>query len=290
MALRELLNADSLEARYGAVRSLTEMNKNDPALNTVRFENRFVLRQIKSTSGAAVHLTRRRIPEVTVFDTDQELLLPAILNAGHRIRVMGQDGEETVQIARYRVGEETVRRTCSRRLIDILKTVGELGAAYPDIVQLMIEAERQKNLAGELGIDRLPQSGRSYENRSNTDSSGSKSGHKVGSAAQMPGIFDRLDDEDSDEPVESLDLTTLTRPEKQTDSTEIQPATASELPADVPTTDQETSQDVPDEAFAEDVGQRSFDTDEIESAADDDEASEGLLKRFLKAPFAQHSF
>lgn len=288
LALRELMNAESLEARYGAVRALSEMNSNDRALNTVRFKNRFVMRQVESTGVPAVHLTRRRIPEVTIFNTNQQLLLPAVLNVGHKIRVMGQDGEDTVRISRYRVGEDTERRVCSRRLVDIVRTAGELGAAYPDIVQFMIEAERQDNLAGELGIDRLPQGGRDYLPQLQKDGSASSSTKKLGTSARTPGMFDRLDDDQSSSSVEQLDVTTLRQPEppKTTAHTSAEPSADS-------TDDSMNSDDTlgsDSTADSSDAGDELTPSEKMSDDQQSGEESSGLLKRFLKDPFSQHSF
>ncbi len=260
LALRELLNSESLETRYGAVRALSDLDNNDRSLNTQRYKKRFVLRQIESSGKPAIHLARRRSPEVTIFDVSQELLLPAVLNMGHRIRLIGHDGDDTVQISHYRVGEEPVRRQCSRRLTDIVHTAGEMGAAYPDIVQFMIEADKQDNLPGELGIDRLPQSGRSYLPKTGTAESGSM--RKLGSAAKLPGIFDRIEDENTGEEVEPLDVTTFKQPKEDT-ITDTAPTSLEDA--------------VPDS-----------ESESVEST--DHNSSSGLMKQILKNPFGQHSF
>lgn len=265
LALRELLSADSLEARYGAVRALSEMDDNDRGLGTLRFPKKFVLRQIDSTGKPAVHLARRRSPEVTIFGTNQKLLLPAVLNVGERIRVIGHDGDDTVEVTRYRVNEETVRRTCSNQMVDILRTAGELGAAYPDIVQFMVEAEKQDNLPGELGIDRLPQGGRTYLPKVEESDSGSEASRKVGSSAKIPGMFDRIEEDNTTTKIEELDLTTFKLPKEPKVSTV--PENKADT-ADVAVTDAELD-------FMD---------------ADDREKSGGVRKKMLRNPFSQHAF
>jgi hypothetical protein len=267
LALRELMSAESLEARYGAVRALSDMDDDDRGLGTLRFKKKFVMRQIDSKGKPAVHLARRRSPEVTVFNIGQKLMLPAVLNVGERIRVIGHDGDDTVQVTRYRIGEETVRRTCSSRMVDILRTAGELGAAYPDIVQFMVEAEKQDNLAGELGIDRLPQGGRTYLPQvGNSDAeSESEVSRKVGTSVRIPGMFDRIEEDDSATKIEELDLTTFKLPKEP------------ELPIGLE-----------DKEDAAEVDATDAELDLIE--ADDREKSGGVLKRMLKNPFGQHSF
>ena len=195
IALRGLTGADTLETQYGAVRALTISDVSDRTLNTIRFPKQFLMHQVAASETPGVHVTRRRTPEITVFGTDQELQLPAVLNAGNKIRVIGLDGESTVSVIRYELNADPIRKPCNRRLTDIIRTAGELGATYPDIVQMLVEAERQHNLAGRFGIDQLPQSGRRFVPKGTAVSDGDRqSGRKVGSEAMIPGLFDRVEE------------------------------------------------------------------------------------------------
>lgn len=194
MALRELLNGDSLEARYGALRALDENTPRDPALGTFEFPGQFILRRIDSTGAPMVHVTRRRSPEVSVFGIHQQLRVPCVLNAGRKIRIIGQAGDKQLKITKYEIGVDPEHRMCSTKLLDVLQAIGELGATYPDVVQLLIEAEQQHNLEGELGIDRLPQAGRTFVRGSDSDDTGSER-RKVGSQALIPELFDRLEED-----------------------------------------------------------------------------------------------
>jgi hypothetical protein len=113
---------------------------------------------------------------VVLFNAKQQLRLPAILNAGRFIRVIGEAGERTVTITKYSIDkEEPVRRVVDCSLSHIIATCGDLGANYPDIVQLMIEAEQQHNLEGQFGIDRLPQAGRLLVRQDYVDDADSES-------------------------------------------------------------------------------------------------------------------
>ncbi|MCH2200904.1 MAG: flagellar basal body P-ring protein FlgI [Fuerstiella sp.] len=283
LALRELLSTKSLEARYGAVRAISEMNDNDRSLNTMRFKNRFILRQIDSNGTPAVHLARRRSPEIVVFGTNQKLLLPAVLNVGNRIRVIGHDGDETVEISRYQLGQETVRRTCSRRLVDILKAVGEMKAAYPDVVQFMIEAEQQDNLAGELGIDRLPQGGRTYIQKMSGDEL--ETGRKVGTPSRTPGIFDRIEDVPTDGEDRDLNLTTFSNPSQ--DSNGAASGTSGE-PSMEPTDQSES--DILNASSQLDSTVESDVEPDSEEFFGNQRSSAGILNRLMRNPFSQYEF
>ena len=169
-----------------------------------------------SSGPAAVHVVRYRFPEVVVFGTEQELAIPATLNCGHHLRVMGKAGESNLTVTRYVKNSDPIRQQCSPRLVDVLKTVAAMGASYPDVVQLLLEAENQHNLAGELGVDRLPQAGRAfYRTKSEREGSGRKKA-KLGSAALTPGLFDRV--EESDIPDADMEKTPLERMFQEQDS------------------------------------------------------------------------
>lgn len=190
MALRELMSDDELEVRYGAVRALKENNPGDHSLGTKAFDNRFILHAIETSGPPAVHVVRYRSPEVVVFGKHQELRLPAVLNVGNRIRVMGKAGSSEVTVTKYVLNDEPVRRRCSVNLVDVIETLAAMGANYPDIVQMMLEAEKQHNLAGELGIDRLPQAGRVFSRRFGEETRTAK----LGTESLTPGLFGTVDE------------------------------------------------------------------------------------------------
>jgi hypothetical protein len=82
-------------------------------------------------------------------------------------------------------------------MIDILRTCGKLGATYPDIVQMMIEAEQQHNFVGQFGIDRLPQAGRLYTKNTDSPSPEDEDDVKrIGNSKMIPELFDELDEDE----------------------------------------------------------------------------------------------
>lgn len=207
MAIRELMSADQLETRYGALRAMQELAPNDPSLRRIEFEKRFDLYLIDSAGQPMSHVTRRRTAEVVLFNAAQKLRLPAILNAGRFIRVIGESGDNHVVISKYSVGkDEPEQRTVSASLAEIIAACGDLGANYPDIVQMMIEAEQQHNLEGQFGIDRMPQAGRVLvrndfiaESTTRRDGEGDSASEKPDSSADSPSADGTADDESSDD-------------------------------------------------------------------------------------------
>ncbi len=201
VALRELLDSDTLETRYGALRALKENDPNDPALGTTTYPGQFIVHAIQSDGPAMVHVTRYRSPEVTIFGTEQALRLPLYLNAGNRISIMGKAGDQQLTISKYEIGQDPVRQAASTRLTDVIRVLGDLGATYPDIVRMLVEADLQHNLAGEFGVDQLPQAGRAMvrygKKGEGSGAASSGSGRRVGSPALIPDLFDRVEDDDA---------------------------------------------------------------------------------------------
>jgi len=221
LALRQLMNEEALETRYGAFRALKELDPNDPSLNPVSFENRFVMYVVDSTGEPMVHVTRRRAPEIVVFGAEQSLKLPAVLNAGRNIRIMGESGQHEVDVIFYQLNAEPQRQKVANRLIDIIRACGKMGATYPDIVQMMIEAERQHNFVGQFGIDRLPQAGRLYVRNSELEDE--EDVKRIGTSRMIPELFDELDEEElkeheSNDKLMSLNFEEVMKQDEKTDA------------------------------------------------------------------------
>lgn len=209
VALRDLMNADSLETRYGALRALKELDPNDPALNAVTFRSRFVMNVIDSTGEPMVHVARRRTPEIVIFGAEQSFRLPVVLNAGSNLRIIGEPGSTDVEITLYELDSEPQRHRVRNRVADIIQTCGELGAAYPDVVQMLVEADKQRNFMGDFGIDRLPQAGRMYVRGTEPEAETDESGRRIGNSRMIPQMFDELDEEEVQQNESAEKLTSL---------------------------------------------------------------------------------
>lgn len=190
LALRDLLDEPGAETRYGAFRALTTIDPHDPFLRPERFRDEFSLYVPRSKGTPLVHVTHKGKAEIVVFGADQRLQLPVALRAGRRILVTGAAGADEVQVAAFVPGEADKRRTVSSKLVDVLRTAAEFGAAYPDLVHLLMQADRQENLAGRLEIDALPRAGRSYARPASVDiAAGGKRTTRIGQPGLSPNLF-----------------------------------------------------------------------------------------------------
>jgi hypothetical protein len=205
-ALLELMNHESVETRYGAFRALTTANPNDPNVRGVKMPGGFSLHVVETTGSPLVHLTRRTKAEIVLFGEDQQFSTPLVFRAGQRIIVKGDAGSDVVKVSRIAPGEPVKTREVSTRVGDVIRACSELEASYPDIVQLLVQAQHQKNLPGEIGIDELPQAMRVY--RRPAAGGGAESDVPIGSEGLVPNIFQgetkpaaALSREETDEPM-----------------------------------------------------------------------------------------
>ncbi|HIQ21394.1 MAG TPA: hypothetical protein EYH34_09205, partial [Planctomycetes bacterium] len=174
MILRDLLSTqhdetgrvyDSAELRYGAFRALWTLDKNDPFIRGESMNGQFSLHVLDTRGEPILHLTHRKRAEIVLFGADQRFLPPMAVRAGNHILVTAQPGSETVTLSRYEPGRPDRRRTVSTLVADVIRAAVDLGASYPDVAQMLIQANNQHNLASRLEIDALPRADRRYHRR-----------------------------------------------------------------------------------------------------------------------------
>ncbi len=164
--LASLLGVSSAETRYGAFRSLWFMDSRDPLVRGEMMGDQFHYHVLNTGGPPLIHLTRSFRPEVVLFGRQQALVPPLVVDAGGKILLhAAQDG--TVTVSRYVAGEPDQKRVVSTQIDEIIRAMVDLGATYPDVVQVLAEAKAKGALEGRLEIDALPEGGRRYERRAN---------------------------------------------------------------------------------------------------------------------------
>lgn len=211
LLLRELMNENSAETRYGAFRALWTLDRNDPFIRgelmsrpeTDKSDKQELTKQEKRASWTMhvlqtkgdpmVHTTFRTRPEVVLYGSDQKLVTPLILSAGRNVMITAQAGEQKVSVVRFRPNQDDERREVSLNVAEVIRACDELGATYPDVVSMLTQASEQRNLEGRLESDALPQSGRVYARPSQDSKPGKKA--KVGREHLAPNIFPRAEED-----------------------------------------------------------------------------------------------
>lgn len=225
--LRNLMNCDdktygdSAETRYGAFRALSTLDPNDPFIRGEMLppdEPQFHLHVLETTGAPMVHLCKYRKAEIVLFGADQRLKLPLAVRAGLRVLITGQAGSDTVKVSRHATVEvdgvkrvQNSSRNVSTRLDEVIRAAAELGATYPDIAQMLVQADAQHNLPGRLEIDVLPRAGRVYIR---PDLDGDQKRARVGSSRLAPNIYGGTPDGESKEPTTDTSGAETEAPEK----------------------------------------------------------------------------
>ncbi len=163
IALRRLLDEPSVETRFGAFRAMTVIDDRDPFIRGDMMNGQFRLHVLDTKGEPLVHLTTSQKAEVVLFGADQKLITPVAIRAGRDILVTGGASEEIVTVSCHRIGEPSQTKKVSTRLEDIIRTVIEFGATFPDVALMLAQADRQHNLEARIAIDELPLAGRIYQ-------------------------------------------------------------------------------------------------------------------------------
>jgi Flagellar P-ring protein len=189
MALRRLMDVADVEVRYGAFNALRTLDQGDPFLGRVRVlddpyaqeeeaqdgsmamalstrtrrprpEDPFAFYLVDCDGPPMVHIANSRRCEIVLFGRSQKILTPLVLGTGP-ILLNASDGDDTIQIskivpARGADSESDAKVSASLELGDVIRQTANLGAKYPDILAILVAAERQKNLPGPLVVDAVP--------------------------------------------------------------------------------------------------------------------------------------
>lgn len=154
--LKELLNEESAETKYGAFQALTTMNENEPFVRGLNMDDKFKLHILDTEGSPMIHLTNYKKAEVVLFGLNQKFKSPMVLQAGNHIQVTCQPGSQEVVVSRYQPGKEQMREVVSLNVAEVIKTVTDMGASYPDVAKMLFQASIQESLVSRLEIDALP--------------------------------------------------------------------------------------------------------------------------------------
>ncbi len=196
--LRSLLDEESAELRYGAFRAMTVIDEYDPYVAGEPLPNKdarqFQLHVLPTAGPPMVHVTTYQKAEIVVFNTNQSFRVPFFARAGKHIVVRGEAGSDTITIARHEANVAK-RQQVPNSVPEVIRAAAEMGASYPEVVQMLVQAGQQGNLPGRFEQNALPEAGRGYVRPAEGDNSGSSS--TVGNRRTAPNLF-RIGEEDDD--------------------------------------------------------------------------------------------
>ncbi|MBY0586718.1 flagellar basal body P-ring protein FlgI [bacterium] len=158
--LTRLLSSQSSEARYGAFRSLWMMDQTDPLVRPILMgPDEFSIHAVESEGPPMIHLSRNFRREIVLFQPNQQFVPPMTMQVGDHLTVTASAGTNEVHLYSSRPSSQGVReqrQMATTSILDVIEKASNLGATYPDIVDLLMQASANNNLSGRLEINALP--------------------------------------------------------------------------------------------------------------------------------------
>lgn len=232
--LRNLMSEADPKVRYGAFCALKTLDPRDPFLGrsrvlqdereqpddegddamalrlhsaprrkAPRVEDPFELFVVQCEGPPSVHVSRSRRCEIVIFGRGQKLLTPVVLGGSGPYLLNATVDQSKIEISRIgSSGSDAtdLKTTSSADLGNVIQSLANLGASYPDILGVLEGAKIQKNLEGPLVVDALPTPTKGYESAqlagtdatAKKDDAVGKAGLETQSNAPRKGLLERL--------------------------------------------------------------------------------------------------
>jgi hypothetical protein len=156
--LMELLSSVNAETRYGAFRALQLLGDTSPPIKGDLLNNTLWLHRVAAESPPLVHYSLQRRAEIVLFGRDAQLTPPFRLLAGKEFTVIATADDDRCTISRFQVkAGRVLRKQCSLKMEDVLRTLSEIGAEYPDVIALLHQLEEQRSLSCAIALNQVPQ-------------------------------------------------------------------------------------------------------------------------------------
>jgi flagellar basal body P-ring protein FlgI len=160
--LRGLLASPMPEVRYGAFRALRALDEHDPGVRGELLNDSFWLHRAVPNSEPLVHFSTGRRAEIVLFGLEPILKPPFALSAGEFTLTASAENQQCT-IGHFSTQQGVSHRRCSFKIEDIIRTLADEGAQYPDIVELLRLASAGGNEGCRIVNDALPQGTSVYD-------------------------------------------------------------------------------------------------------------------------------
>jgi hypothetical protein len=153
--LRELLAAADPTARYGAFRALRALDEHDSAVQGEQLNRSYWLHKVAPDSASLVHVSTMRRAEVVLFGQDAYLVPPFSILAGE-FTITAAPNDQLCTLSLLSVQHGSRRRQCSLKLDDVLHCMADMGAMYPETLEMIQQAGHDKSLSCPVAVDAFP--------------------------------------------------------------------------------------------------------------------------------------
>ncbi len=154
--LVELMAEPVPDLRYGAFLGLRKLEDRDLRAQAEMLNDSFWLHRVVPNSKPMVHLSTTRRAEIVFFGQGPSIVPPAKILAGPEFTITADAGTDRCVVSRYLPSGKIYRHPCALHLEDVIRTMADMGAQYPDVVDLLRKAEDRKCLNCTVTVDALP--------------------------------------------------------------------------------------------------------------------------------------
>jgi hypothetical protein len=156
--LKELLcNSTDDEVRYGTFRALRTLDERDSAVRGDLLNDTYWLHVVAPEMPPLVHISTTKRPEIVLFGERVEFKPPFSFLAGNFAVTAGADNNACLISYVPTEGGEPIRQRCSLRVEHVIKCLAYLGATYPEVLDVLRQADSCKCLNARVRNDALPQ-------------------------------------------------------------------------------------------------------------------------------------
>jgi hypothetical protein len=150
------------ETRYGAFRALYNLDEQHPAVRGERLNEAFWLHRTAKNSPPLVHVSTTKRAEIVLFGEEAFFRGPFAFLAGE-FTVTTTEKDPSCTVSRIPLRGAPVRRQCSLSVEEVLRTMADLGAGYPEVVNLLQQADKCECVTCRVRFDAVPQAASIYE-------------------------------------------------------------------------------------------------------------------------------
>jgi Flagellar P-ring protein len=144
------------ETRYGAFRGLRALDPNYPFTKGEELNKAFWLHCLAPNTEPLVHVCTLKRSEIVLFGTEPRFQPPFAFESNGYTLTAGEHDDHCVVTYVPNRGEP-IQRPCSFEIKAVLHVLTQLGATYPEVVDMLIEAGNCKRLNCSLALNALPQ-------------------------------------------------------------------------------------------------------------------------------------
>lgn len=162
--LREILyTCTDDETRYGAFRALRSLDEKNETIQGDYLNDSFWVHRVSPDTPGMVHISTNKRAEIVLFGQEPRMKPPFSILSNEFTLTAGQD-DTRCNISRIPLrGGKTTRKSCGLGVEEVVRTLAEMGAMYPDVTEALRQADQTQALSCRVRNDALPQAVSVYD-------------------------------------------------------------------------------------------------------------------------------